>query len=61
MGDGRKIFEFGGENVDVSWDGRLCIHVGECTRAKGDTIGTFQRPRLLRPISWVQRVRLLAQ
>lgn len=33
MSDRKKVFEFGGEKVDVTWDGRLCIHVGECTRA----------------------------
>lgn len=31
----KKVFKFDGEQVEVSWDGRLCIHVGECTRAKG--------------------------
>ena len=25
-----------GEQVDVTWDGRLCIHVGECGRAAGE-------------------------
>jgi len=28
--------EYPGEQVDVQWDGKLCIHVGECGRAKGD-------------------------
>lgn len=27
---------FPGKEVDVTWDGRLCIHIGECGRAKGD-------------------------
>ena len=27
---------FSGEQVDVDWDGRLCIHVAECGRAKGE-------------------------
>jgi len=31
---GTKDYE--GENADVTWDARLCIHVGECGRAKND-------------------------
>ena len=27
---------FAGEKVDVTWDKRLCIHIGECGRAEGD-------------------------
>jgi CDGSH-type Zn-finger protein/uncharacterized Fe-S cluster protein YjdI len=33
MSDERKIYAFPGKEVEVSWDGPLCIHVGECTRA----------------------------
>lgn len=28
--------DYPGKNVTVRWDKRLCIHVGECGRAKGD-------------------------
>jgi CDGSH-type Zn-finger protein/uncharacterized Fe-S cluster protein YjdI len=38
----KKVFRFAGEKVDALWDGRLCIHVGECTRAKG---GLFESGR----------------
>ena len=31
-----KVFEYRGGAVDVQWDGRLCIHIGECGNAKGD-------------------------
>jgi CDGSH-type Zn-finger protein/uncharacterized Fe-S cluster protein YjdI len=31
-----KIHKYQGKDVSVKWDGRLCIHVGECGRAKGD-------------------------
>jgi CDGSH-type Zn-finger protein/uncharacterized Fe-S cluster protein YjdI len=31
-----KIHKYPGASVDVFWDGRLCIHVGECGRAEGD-------------------------
>jgi CDGSH-type Zn-finger protein/uncharacterized Fe-S cluster protein YjdI len=30
------IHTYGGTHADVCWDERLCIHVGECGRAKGD-------------------------
>ena len=35
MADEQNIHEYPGEQVDVSWDQRLCIHVGECGRAEG--------------------------
>lgn len=28
-----KVFDYPGEKITVRWDGRLCIHVGECGRA----------------------------
>ena len=28
-------FTYRGSALDVTWDSRLCIHVGECTRARG--------------------------
>jgi CDGSH-type Zn-finger protein/uncharacterized Fe-S cluster protein YjdI len=31
-----KIFKYEGEQADVLWDGRLCIHIQECGRAKGE-------------------------
>ena len=36
MADEQDIHTYPGEAIDVSWDGRLCIHVGECGRAEGD-------------------------
>ncbi|MEM9181104.1 MAG: CDGSH iron-sulfur domain-containing protein [Pseudomonadota bacterium] len=30
------IFEYKGDTQTVTWDRRLCIHIGECGRAKGD-------------------------
>jgi CDGSH-type Zn-finger protein/uncharacterized Fe-S cluster protein YjdI len=35
---------FPGREVDVDWDGRLCIHVGECGRAKGDLFVGGRQP-----------------
>ena len=34
MGD--KDTTYTGKNIDVTWDGRLCIHIGECGCAEGD-------------------------
>jgi len=44
VSDEQKVFEFKGENVDVTWDGRLCIHVGECTRAEGALFEAGRNP-----------------
>jgi len=30
------IVTYAGKEVDVEWDGRICIHMGECGYAKGD-------------------------
>jgi CDGSH-type Zn-finger protein/uncharacterized Fe-S cluster protein YjdI len=32
----KEIYQFPGKDVDVTWDGRLCIHIGECGQASGD-------------------------
>jgi len=44
MGDDKKIFKFDGEKLTAAWDGRLCIHVGECTRAKGELFVSGRKP-----------------
>ena len=31
-----KKVTYKGANADVQWDGRLCIHIGECGRAKNE-------------------------
>ncbi|MCA9604775.1 MAG: CDGSH iron-sulfur domain-containing protein [Myxococcales bacterium] len=31
-----KITKYEGEQRDVTWDGRLCIHIGECGRSEGE-------------------------
>ena len=40
----KKVYKFEGEKLDVSWDGRLCIHIGECTRAKGELFASGRKP-----------------
>jgi CDGSH-type Zn-finger protein/uncharacterized Fe-S cluster protein YjdI len=44
MGDGKKVYSFEGEELDTAWDGRLCIHVQECTRAKGELFKSGRKP-----------------
>lgn len=39
---GKKIFEYPGEQIDVHWDGRLCIHIAECGHAEGELFVTVQ-------------------
>ena len=36
--------EYKGEKVTVSWDKRLCIHVGECGRAEGELFEAGRDP-----------------
>lgn len=43
MSDEEK-YDFPGEKVDVVWDGRLCIHIGECGQAKGDLFVGGRKP-----------------
>ena len=32
----KDITKYPGKEIDVEWDGRLCIHIGECGYAEGD-------------------------
>jgi len=32
----KAVFQYPGKEATVSWHGRLCIHIGECGRAKGE-------------------------
>jgi len=43
LADG-KTFRYPGEHVDVAWHGRLCIHIGECGRAKGELFVGGRKP-----------------
>jgi len=37
-------FTFKGDKIDVEWDQRLCIHIGECGQAKGDLFVADRQP-----------------
>ena len=39
---GKRVFTWQGDTATVSWDRELCIHVAECTRARG---GLFEAGR----------------
>lgn len=39
-----KIVDYPGQEIDVRWDGRLCIHVAECGKAKGDLFVGDRQP-----------------
>jgi CDGSH-type Zn-finger protein/uncharacterized Fe-S cluster protein YjdI len=40
----KKVFDYPGGAADVHWDGRLCIHIGECGRAKNDLFVGGRQP-----------------
>ncbi len=40
----KKIFHYPGAKTDVHWDGRLCIHVGECGRATNELFVGGRQP-----------------
>lgn len=39
-----KITKYPGASAEVSWDGGLCIHIGECGRAKGELFVGGRQP-----------------
>ena len=44
MASESEQYTYPGSAIDVVWDGRLCIHVGECTRARGDLFESGRQP-----------------
>ncbi|MEZ4272067.1 MAG: CDGSH iron-sulfur domain-containing protein [Myxococcota bacterium] len=40
----KNTVKYTGNSADVLWDERLCIHVGECGRAKGDLFVGGRKP-----------------
>ncbi len=39
-----KITKYPGKEATVAWHGELCIHIGECGRAKGDLFVGGRQP-----------------
>jgi CDGSH-type Zn-finger protein/uncharacterized Fe-S cluster protein YjdI len=44
MASESQQYTYPGAAIDVVWDGRLCIHVGECTRARGSLFVSGRQP-----------------
>ncbi len=44
MTDEKDIYVYEGKDADVTWDKRLCIHIGECGRARGDLFVGGRQP-----------------
>jgi len=40
----KKTFRYTGKQAEVHWDGRLCIHYGDCGRAEGDLFVGGRQP-----------------
>jgi CDGSH-type Zn-finger protein/uncharacterized Fe-S cluster protein YjdI len=40
----KRPIKYSGQTLDVEWSGRLCIHIGECGRAKGELFETGRKP-----------------
>jgi CDGSH-type Zn-finger protein/uncharacterized Fe-S cluster protein YjdI len=40
----KHVVTYPGKDVDVKWHGKLCIHIGECGRAKGDLFVGGRKP-----------------
>lgn len=39
-----KITKYNGRNIDVTWDSRLCIHIGECGYSEGELFAGGRDP-----------------
>lgn len=40
----KDMFKYPGKAASVSWNGKLCIHIGECGRASGDLFVGGRKP-----------------
>lgn len=56
-----KVFNYPGKAIDVQWDGRLCIHIGECGNAKGDLFVGGREPWCVPDLSTPQEVREICE
>jgi CDGSH-type Zn-finger protein/uncharacterized Fe-S cluster protein YjdI len=50
------IFRYPGKDADVTWDQRLCIHIGECSRAFGDLFVGGRKPWCQPDLATVEEV-----
>ena len=40
----KKIFNYSGQEVDIQWDERLCIHIAECGKSEGKLFVSGRNP-----------------
>lgn len=52
----KNVFRYDGGDADVTWDRRLCIHVGECGRSEGDLFVGGRNPWCQPDLSSVEDV-----
>jgi CDGSH-type Zn-finger protein/uncharacterized Fe-S cluster protein YjdI len=57
----KKVFDFPGGEIDVHWDGRLCIHVGECGNSEGELFVGGREPWCLPDASTRAEVREICE
>ena len=55
MSDKNK-FVFEGKDVDVEWDGRLCIHISECGQSNGELFVGGRKPWCTPDVSSIDEV-----
>jgi CDGSH-type Zn-finger protein/uncharacterized Fe-S cluster protein YjdI len=56
-----KVFDFPGNEIDVHWDGRLCIHIGECGNAEGELFVGGREPWCIPDTSTKAEVREICE
>ncbi len=52
----KNVFTYPGDEVDVTWDGRLCIHIAECGHAEGELFVSGRKPWCVPDTSSVEEV-----
>lgn len=52
----KKVFTFAGKEIDVNWDGRLCIHIAECGQAEGELFVGGRAPWCMPDVTSKQEV-----
>lgn len=53
----QKTFHYKGEHATVSWEGGLCIHIGECGRARGELFVGGRQPWCQPDVSEADEIR----
>ncbi len=51
-----NVYCYPGENIDVTWDGRLCIHIAECGREEGELFVKGRNPWCMPDTTTPERV-----